>query len=387
VELTLFLDHACNLRCSYCYGGAKFGRPMPAAVMRKAVDLALAQSSPALTVSFFGGEPLLHVDLVEETMAYVADCMAQPGQPKVPFSYVINSNGTLLDDRVLGLFAGPHRPALFVSLDGPADLHDRHRADGDGHGSHARIIANLARLREHHIPFSLLAVVRPEGARRLGDVVAALADQRPDSIILSADLHAPWTEEAVAELRQGLAAASEIWMQAFRQGQGLRLEPLHTKVLTHLHQGIPCPERCTLAGASFAVAPSGRIYPCAQMIGEDSRDDLVIGTVESGLDRRRITELQEAKDRVEETCRSCALRGRCSSHCGCQHWHLTGVLGRITATLCEIEEAFITAADQASARLFAEACPGFISTYYRKHYVPAPGSALGRMRKLPLGRG
>lgn len=380
MELTLFLDHACNLRCSYCYGGAKFSRPMDPAVMRRAVDLALAQSPPSLTVSFFGGEPLLHVDLVEETMAYVEDRIARSRLPRVPLGYVVNTNGTTVDERVIRLLAPPRRVGVFVSLDGPADLHDRNRVDCTGRGSHAQVAANLARLRGHHIPYSLVAVFRPDGAGRLGDVVRALAAERPDTILLAADLRAPWTEEAIVVLRQGLAAAGAVWTEAFRQGQALRLEPFHTKVLTHLHQGIPCPERCRLAGESFAVAPSGRIYPCAQMIGEDSSDELIIGTVATGLDRRRIAELQEKKDRVEETCRPCALRERCPSHCGCQQWHLTGELGRINATLCEIEEAFITAADAASAALFAEACPTFIATYYRKRYQPVPGASLGRMR-------
>ena len=228
MELTLFLDHACNLRCSYCYGGTKLSRPMPTAVMRRAVDLALAQSPPTVTISFFGGEPLLHVDLVEETMAYVEDRMTQSRLPRVPLGYVMNTNGTIVDERVLSLLAPPRRMGVFVSLDGPADLHDRNRVGCTGRGSHAQVVANLARLRSQRIPYS--------------------------------------------------------------------------------------------------------------------------------------------------------LRERCQSHCGCQQWHLTGELGRIDATLCEIEEAFITAADQASAALFAEACPTFIATYYRKRYQPVAGASLGRMR-------
>jgi hypothetical protein len=53
--------------------------------------------------------------------------------------------------------------------------------------------------------------------------------------------------------------------------------------------------------------------------------------------------------------------------------------------LCEIEEAFITAAETASAALFAEACPTFISTYYRKRHQPVPGATLGRMRGSSQG--
>ena len=40
MELTLFVDHQCNLRCKYCYNGEKFPRRMSLETMHKAVDLA-----------------------------------------------------------------------------------------------------------------------------------------------------------------------------------------------------------------------------------------------------------------------------------------------------------------------------------------------------------
>ena len=64
MELTLFVDHDCNLRCDYCYGGRKLARPMPTEVMKGAVDWALATHTGELVVSFFGGEPLLLVGVL-----------------------------------------------------------------------------------------------------------------------------------------------------------------------------------------------------------------------------------------------------------------------------------------------------------------------------------
>ena len=399
MELTLFLDHACNLRCSYCYNGRKFSRPMSASVMKRALDLALSERPARLDVSFFGGEPLLHLDLIEEAIAHVESRTGKPGTAQPQVRFVMNTNGTLVGavdavdgvaHRLLALLAPPRRFTTYISLDGPASIHDAHRMDERGRGSFRRIEASLALLRTHKLPFCLVAVVRPDGARRLGEVFEALLCQQPASVTLTPDLRAPWTEEAVTDLRLGLRDVAQTWMDTFRRGQVVRLEPLHGKILTHLNEGIPCPERCTLAGHGFAVAPSGRLYPCAQMIGEDDNDTLVIGTVDAGLDRARLAELERAKDRVEETCAPCALRDRCQSHCGCQHWALTGTLGHINATLCELEESFIAAADYTASTLLAETCPSFIATYYRKRYVPAPGASLTRLRTSPhrpQGRG
>jgi uncharacterized protein len=239
----------------------------------------------------------------------------------------------------------------------------------------------LRKLRGTSVAFRLVAVVRPDTAPRLGEVVRTLLDLQPAQATLTPDFRAPWTEESVAGLRTGLHDAGKVWMEAFRGGRALPLEPLRGKILTHLKEGIPCPERCTLAGRAFAVAPTGRLYPCAQMIGEDDDGDLVIGTLDSGFDEKRLAELQKAKDRVEETCAPCALRERCQSHCGCRHVALTGELGRINQALCEIEESFILAADEVARVLIAERCPAFLETYYCKQYRPAAGSVLTRLRR------
>ncbi len=354
---------------------------MPAEFMRRSVDLALASRPAQLDVSFFGGEPLLHPGFIEETLAHVETAVHALPEPRPRVRYVMNTNGTLVDDRVLALLAPPRDFTVYVSLDGPAAVHDAHRVDENGQGSFAGIVANLERLRQAVVAFRLVAVVRPDTAPRLGEVVRTLLDLQPAQATLTPDFRAPWTEESIAGLRTGLHDAGEVWMEAFRGGRALPLEPLRGKILTHLKEGIPCPERCTLAGRAFAVAPTGRLYPCAQMIGEDRDDELVIGTLDSGFDSKRLAELQQAKDRVEETCAPCALRDRCQSHCGCRHVALTGELGRINQALCEIEESFILAADEVARVLTAERCPAFIDTYYRKQYRPAAGSVLTRLRR------
>jgi hypothetical protein len=63
------------------------------------------------------------------------------------------------------------------------------------------------------------------------------------------------------------------------------------------------------------------------------------------------------------------------------YWALTGQLGRINATLCELEEAFITAADQTASTLLAESCPSFLRMYYQKRYCREVGATLPRLRR------
>ena len=381
MELTLFVDHQCNLRCSYCYTGDKFGRRMSRETMHKAVALALEQPGAELDIAFFGGEPLMHTDFVRETVEHVECRVAGMTGPKPRLRFSMNTNATLVDDEVIELMGAPRRWTAFVSLDGPKELHDRVRLNVAGKGSFDAAARGLERLRQARIPRALLAVVTPESAPRLGDTMRAMLPFKPGRVAFSANYRAAWTEADIEALRGGLDEAAAVWMDLFRAGIAIPVEPFHGKILSHLKGGTPCPSRCLLGGREMTVTPLGRIYPCAQMVGEDDDDTLVIGHVDGGLDREAMGRLQTLKDRVEVTCEGCDLRARCQSQCGCRHLALSGELGRISATLCEIEAAYVDAADRVAEQLFDEQCPTFLRYYYGREWRPASGAELSQLRR------
>jgi hypothetical protein len=120
LNLALILNHRCNLRCKYCYTGRKFDRAMPLDVAKKAVDFGLACSTTGhLTLSFFGGEPLLEVEAMEAIVPY-AKRRAQDASRTLAFS--ISTNGTLLDERRLNLLRD------HISLLVRTELHRRGRS-------------------------------------------------------------------------------------------------------------------------------------------------------------------------------------------------------------------------------------------------------------------
>src|SRR5437868_4049462 len=71
-SLALIVNHACNLRCTYCYTGAKFSAPMPFKTGTVAISRGLRSLVPGgkLHLGFFGGEPLLEAALITRWMRY-----------------------------------------------------------------------------------------------------------------------------------------------------------------------------------------------------------------------------------------------------------------------------------------------------------------------------
>jgi len=153
-HLTLSLTDRCNLRCRYCaytHGGVSGVRPHGHAVMelevleravRGFLHAAGRVKSPVL--SLYGGEPLLAADLLRRALDLVRD-----EAPRPDVRVVVDTNGLLLEDAGLRALLSERRVDLQVSLDGPAEIHDRHRRTVDDGPSHARILAGLrALLRE-----------------------------------------------------------------------------------------------------------------------------------------------------------------------------------------------------------------------------------------------
>ncbi len=147
----------CNLRCAYCHDWRTGpDQTMPFAVMARMVAAALHDPSHD-TISFLwhGGEPLvLPINWYEKAL-YVQAHLRQPGQRVVN---AIQTNGTLIDASWAGFFRA-HGISVSLSLDGPPDLHDRHRVYASGRPSFRDVVRGMAVLREHGVPFSVLMVV------------------------------------------------------------------------------------------------------------------------------------------------------------------------------------------------------------------------------------
>ncbi|MBT3223900.1 MAG: radical SAM protein, partial [Proteobacteria bacterium] len=115
MKLSLFLNHACNLRCTYCYNGEKFSRPMSLETAKKGVDLALDNQGDCeffTQISFFGGEPLLEMALICQIVDY-AKAEAKKRDRRLRF--VMVTNGSLLSEKRLEFFM-ENRSYLGISL-------------------------------------------------------------------------------------------------------------------------------------------------------------------------------------------------------------------------------------------------------------------------------
>ena len=98
--LCLNVAHDCNLRCKYCFastGGYGSRRAiMSPETAKRAIDFVIEKSGKRhnIEVDFFGGEPLMAMDTVKETIAYARSIEEEKDKN---FRFTITTNGMLLD--------------------------------------------------------------------------------------------------------------------------------------------------------------------------------------------------------------------------------------------------------------------------------------------------
>ncbi len=147
-SMTLALTEQCNLRCKYCGYMPKYSddgyplKEMSEDVAFKAIDILMENSheSEICHVGFYGGEPLLKIDLIKECVAYIKE--------KYPFrkpNYNITTNAVLLDEKVAD-FLIENDIKIIISLDGPTEQFNKYRVFANGESSFERVFKNIAML-------------------------------------------------------------------------------------------------------------------------------------------------------------------------------------------------------------------------------------------------
>lgn len=136
IQLTL----NCNLKCSYCQATSEYS-PFPAKSNYPIHLLkTFIEKDPNAVIAFYGGEPLLELDLMFKIMDNI----------KVK-QFILQTNGLLLQKIPLSYLRRFH--TIIISIDGREPITDLHR----GRGTHKKVLASAKWLREQNYKGELIA--------------------------------------------------------------------------------------------------------------------------------------------------------------------------------------------------------------------------------------
>lgn len=343
-HLILQVTQNCNLRCEYCvYSGGYLTRghsnkEMSWNVAKKGMDFLIDHSGyqEELSVGFYGGEPLLNIELIKKCVEYMHK---EAVGKKVRFS--MTTNATLLSGKLVD-FLVKEKFSITVSLDGPKNIHDEYRkfAGQKEKGSFDVMMKNLENIREKYPQFykkNILfnTVLDPKRSFKCVNDYIYSEDFLQENIFLSSlvsenykkdkpKIDDKFIEEQQYEIfklmlyklgkldekdisKIMLNYFDKLWKDCKRK-RGLRRDELPFK----WHHSGPC----IPGGLRLFLNAYGEFYPCERV--SETNELCKIGNIDEGLDKKKIdTILNIEKIETACSCKECWNYSHCSICAAC----------------------------------------------------------------------
>lgn len=248
-----YVTEDCNMGCPGCYVRFKYRNDMDfddadVEKAHKVVDFLREQNEgERFNVQFVGGEPLMRMDLVEETIAY-----AKRTCPDTDFDFTVTTNATVVDEETAKYLASEN-VEVGVSIDGWKELNDESRMYMDDEGTYEDTIEGFERLKRHLDDVAVVVTPQPLNVEVLADVVDHLLEEiDPDAITINDPFHADGTWEV--DGREFASQMKRIILRTFQEDVPL-LSPA-SQIIRAVADGrpklqtLPTPERNMTASLS-----------------------------------------------------------------------------------------------------------------------------------------
>ena len=326
--LCLHICHDCNLRCRYCFAdeGAYHAvrEMMSFETAKAAIDFLLKESGDrkVLEVDFFGGEPLMNLDVVKQTVYYAKEEGKKRGKR---FLFTTTTNALLLDDETIRFF-NDEMENVVLSLDGRKEVHDAVRKTVNGKGSFDAVIGQIkkfvrARGDRHYYVRGTFTAKNLDFSKD----VLFLADSGFDSLSVEPvvtdipDLKI--TKEHIPQIEREYEALCDEYIKREEEGKGFLFFHFNVDL-----EGGPGPSKrvsaCGAGNEYFSVVPGGDIYPCHQFAGDKKWK---MGNVYEGkIDGELRKVFAESCLFTRKKCGDCFAKFICSGGCSANNYHYNG---------------------------------------------------------------
>lgn len=337
--ITMDLTKRCNLACDYCFAHCfnkdrdkadlkpELGKQIIDWVMREDVR----GDSKHVSISFWGGEPLLKFDLMKELILYGEEKAKENG---LTVEFGGTTNVTLLTEDKLD-FLTEHKCYFLLSIDGRPEHHNMHRKTADGKGSYELVDRNLDIILKKWPNAKVRLSHSVETIDTFLDNLKFLYNKGFRDIAYSPVSEGDWNEERLQVLTKVWADIADWYAERIEAGDPVRLKFLEDACVHYYGRPAGNSSPCGAGRGYVGITVDGSIYPCHRFNKfDDSRPwyerEVCIGHINYGILNQPWRENFTKWDNVGSACDDCkkceAMGIACTGGCWATNWDLAGTL-------------------------------------------------------------
>ncbi len=338
--LILNIAGKCNLGCDYCF--AKIGNTflfddMSLETALKSVDF-MVKSSPdkeLYTVSLFGGEPFLQINMLEKFLLKVKE-----KYPNMNFFYTATTNGTIISKRHIKLIKD-YNISLLISIDGTEKTTNNNRPFINGKGNTFKtILRNAEKLKANNINFTYRGTIVAGEDNIIEDINFFESQKVMYHLVFCSPTYnkdhsyAEWNDNNIKQLKVQFNELINYYYKKIEKKEFIYAEYILEKLqIIAIRKNTEVP--CAAGKSMLAVNADGSLYSC---MNYSCLNETAIGSLIDGVnnDKNNYYCAKNVNDLVD--CRNCTLRHLCGGTCAAEKYTENGNPTKLILDKCKIEE-------------------------------------------------
>lgn len=317
--ITFIVTEDCNLRCKYCYITHKSSnKKMKFETAKKFIDYILTADirfSDSVIIEFFGGEPMLEMQLVDRISDYFK-IRAFELNHKWAWNYRFNfaTNGVNYSSTEVQAYIKKNygKVSIGISIDGIKEKHDLNRVFPDGSGSYSIIEKNIPLWISQFTPATKMTFASADLCY-LKDSVIDLWNHGITDVSANVVFENVWQENDDKIFENQLKELADYIID------NDLYDKYYCTFFSDSIGGYLSPEERNMvycgSGKMLAVGPEGKIYPCVRYkdYSLNNKPERIVGTVDEGINMELVRAFMVVAEKFQddEECAQCPIASGC----------------------------------------------------------------------------
>lgn len=311
-NMTLFLmpTIGCNFCCPYCFEGKKENVSMDRKTIQNIIGFLNNSSAKKLSLHWYGGEPLLRLDLMKE----IYEGITKETSLELVSNNIV-TNGYLVNDNVLDFFKSSNMDKIQITLDGEKATHDKKRhLKESSEGTFDQIISNI-KLLSKQLPKCHIYVRVNIDKKNYKEFVNIYHFLHKDCDFNKNIYVYPAVIKVYDNLGEKLIQKCFSNEELFDLFEYYKKNGCEVVFFPKMHK-----HTCSICNLyTYTIGPSGEIYKCPENANQPGK---IIGNINSGTIDNEPLLLEYINDSSQfkrQECKDCHCFPLCYGGCGKQY--------------------------------------------------------------------